>query len=336
MSDELQSLIESTLSELNPTAEAQDNQVTEEDTTEVTEEVDEQSTDEVTEDSTEDSDTDVEETTNEEEDNSPDSTEKFSVKVDGQVYKVTLDELKSGYQRQADYTREKQALKADYAELEEFQKTYSQQFEAIQDLDNAWEENPITVISHFTMSTENPTQALALLIRDLAANNALDREFLDMFGITPEIQNQWKNDNQVSFSQTQSQRVAEEKEEALLRAQSELEVQKAISEYDKQLDDIIESEDYNFTTKQRADFRKQLARYAAENDFTNLKSAFKAFKYDEGKSKQKLANKTVEKAKQKKANNVVTRSGGSEGASVNSSVDLQSVIEQAMREASGN
>ena len=34
-----------------------------------------------------------------------------SVKVNGEVLEVTLNELKSGYQRQADYTREKQALK---------------------------------------------------------------------------------------------------------------------------------------------------------------------------------------------------------------------------------
>ena len=35
---------------------------------------------------------------------------KYTIKVDGKEYEVGIDELKSGYQRQADYTRKSQAL----------------------------------------------------------------------------------------------------------------------------------------------------------------------------------------------------------------------------------
>ena len=34
----------------------------------------------------------------------------YTVKIDGEEFEVTLDELRNGYQRQADYTRKSQSL----------------------------------------------------------------------------------------------------------------------------------------------------------------------------------------------------------------------------------
>jgi len=46
---------------------------------------------------------------------------KYTIKVDGEEYEVGIDELKSGYQRQADYTRKSQALAEQRKETEHIQ-----------------------------------------------------------------------------------------------------------------------------------------------------------------------------------------------------------------------
>lgn len=50
----------------------------------------------------------------------PEEEQKFTVKVDGQELEVGLQELLSGYQRQADYTRKTQALAEERRKLEAF------------------------------------------------------------------------------------------------------------------------------------------------------------------------------------------------------------------------
>ena len=285
--------------------------------------------DEGTEDSTEAEDAD------ETEEKSTDG-EKYTVKVDGEKFEVSLDELKSGYQRQADYTREKQALKAEIEQVEVVKQQYAEQFTAIEELDAAWEENPVRVLSHFASNTENPTQAVAELIRDLAAENKLDSQFLAIFGITPEIQEEWRKEAELNQLRTVSQKGNSRREQELADTQMELEVQKAIADYESQIDSIIDAEGFNFSAKQRAAFRQELASYAAENELTNLKTAYKAFKFDEGQRNKKLAAKTVEKAKAKKATNVVSRSGSGEGTPMKDNSDLNSVIRAALKEATGN
>jgi hypothetical protein len=44
--------------------------------------------------------------------------EKYTVKVDGKEFEVTLDELRAGYQRQSDFTRKSQEIAAQRAQLE--------------------------------------------------------------------------------------------------------------------------------------------------------------------------------------------------------------------------
>lgn len=332
MSEELRELIAQTATELNPT---EDNQEVEE--VDVEPGIDVGDEEDFLEDllkTDEDTETDEEDT--EEDDSEEEDTtngETYVVKVDGKKFEVTLDELKAGYQRQADYTREKQALKAEAEEVESAKTEFSEQISALQELDTAWDDNPVTVLTHLATNTENPTQALAMMIRDMAALNVLDPAFLEMFGITPSIQSNWRQEQELESLRSQQTKVASSKEAELENAKMEIEVQKAIAEYDSQIDDIIENEGYNFNTKQRTAFRTQLAQYAADNDLTNLKTAYKAFKYEESEKKKKLAAKTVEKAKAKKATNVVTRSGSGQGNPVQDTSDLSAVIRQAMKDS---
>jgi len=338
MSEELRNLISNAMTDLNP--EIQDNQtqvVDEEALTDSGYETEDSSeSDEEVEadaEATEEEESD-EEVSEDVEDDSTDSDETHTVKVNGEVLEVSLAELKSGYQRQSDYTREKQALKKEMEEFESVKEELVGAFEGIKSLEEAWEDNPITVLAQFTSNTENPTHAVALLIKELASVNLLDRDFLDMFGVTPDVQRQWSQEAKSSKSQQQEKATGSRREQELAAAQEELEIQRAIAEYDRQIDEILDENDLDFTVKQRTAFRQELASYAAENDLTNLKAAYKAFKYEETQKKKAVAAKTATKAKEKKAASVVTRSGaGAEGSSpVQDNSDLTSVIMAAMKD----
>jgi hypothetical protein len=338
MSEDLRELISSAMTDLNP--EAQDNQevVADPEALDDSEYELEVAADDEDETEVEASEDDADEDSEEAEDEneSADEGETFSVKVNGEVLEVTLNELKSGYQRQADYTREKQALKKEIEEFEEVKETLTEAYDGMQSLEDAWEDNPITVLAQFASNTENPTYAVALLIKELAP--VLDRDFLETFGITPEMQRQWAQETQVNRVQQQERVSGNRREQELAEAQEELEVQRAIAEYDRQIDEILDENGLDFTVKQRTAFRQELATYAAENELTNLKAAYKAFKYEETQKKKAVAAKTASKAKDKKAASVVTRSGsGAEGASpVQDNSDLTSVIMAAMKDTQSN
>lgn len=337
MSEELRDLISLAMTETDP--QAVDNLEVVEDAEDLNDS--EYETDEPVEMESEDAseDTDVEaddevEDSSDSEDETADSDDVHQVKVNGEILEVSLKELKAGYQRQADYTREKQALKREMEEFEETRAEFSDAFEGIQALEDAWEENPITVLAQFAVNTENPTQAVALLIKELAGANQLDRDFLEMFGITSEIQKQWSQEIQASRSEQEQRVTGSKRERELAEAQEELEVQRMIAEYDRQIDEILDENGLDFTVKQRAAFRQELAKYAAENELTNLKAAYKAFKYEEAQRKKSQVAKSAKKTGEKKAAAVVTRSGSGAdgGSSVTDSSDLSAVVAAAMKD----
>jgi hypothetical protein len=166
----------------------------------------------------------------------------------------------------------------------------------------------------------------------------LDRDFLEMFGVTSDVQRQWSSEVQSERAQREQRTVGSRREQELAEAQEELEIQRAIAEYDRQIDEILEDNGLDFTVKQRTAFRQELAKYAAENDLTNLKAAYKAFRFEEAQKKKASVARTAQKAGEKKAASVVARSGSSAegGTPVTDSSDLTSVVAAAMRDVQGN
>lgn len=262
--------------------------------------------------------------------------ETYRVKVDGEVVDVTLKEALAGYQRQADYTRKAQALAAEREELVAAAQEFSETLQTLSELDAAWDENPVQVLAHFASSTENPTHAVALLIKELASANLLEQEFLDMFGITSDVRKSWAKEGEVETLRRKVSRSESEESERRAAQAYEAEVAKAMAEYERQIDDILVAEGLrNITPAQRANFRTRLASYAHDNELTNLKAAYKALKYEESQKKKQVSEKTRVRAQQKKNASAVGRSGsGSSGsAPVSDSNDLQSIIRAAMSEA---
>lgn len=267
----------------------------------------------------------------------PDETldQVFEVKVDGEPVEVSLREALAGYQRQADYTRKTQALAAEKQELEAEKEQFSAAIEQMQSLDAAWGENPVDVLSQFTMATANPTHAVALLIKDLAGQGALDSQFLEMFGITPEVRQAWAQESETSRLRRKAEQGDSETRSRVEQLEQEAAVQAAVAEFDRQIDDILTSEGMDLTVSQRKEFRSELARYARDNELTNLKAAYKAMKYEESVKQKALAAKTAERAKAKKAAGASTRAGSPAGNPVDAdNTDLRSVIMAAMKENS--
>ena len=259
----------------------------------------------------------------------------YKVRVDGETVDVTLKEALAGYQRQADYTRKAQALAQ---ERQEFEATVGENYEAlegIQSLDEAWNDNPVSVLAHFTASTDNPTQAVALLIKELAASNLLEQEFLDIFGITGDTQSEWQQQQEVDNLRHKVSKTEQQEESRAMAQQTEYAVQQAVVQFDKDIDDILSDEGIKLSSVKRAEFRQQLASYARDNDLTNIKAAYKALKYEEQSTKRNVASKTAERAKAKRSTSAVARKGSS-GADANSVAgapkDLRSVILESMKE----
>jgi hypothetical protein len=273
---------------------------------------------------------------NEEGDEDPHLAETYQVKVDGEVVEISLKEALAGYQRQADYTRKAQALAAEREELISAQSEFAETLNTLGVLDEAWDENPVQVLAHFTANTDNPTMSLALLIKELATANLLDQEFLEMFGITKEVRQTWGKDTEVEQLKRKVSKSEQEKQTKAQEAAYEAEVAQAMNQYELQIDEILAAEGLKLKPSQRDAFRTRLAQYAYENELTNLKAAYKALKYEESQKKKQVAEKTKERAKQKKNASVVGRSGaGSAGAKpISDGSDLTEIIRQTMGELS--
>lgn len=266
-----------------------------------------------------------------EESEEPD-TNNYIVKVDGEEYKVTLDELKSGYSRQAHYTKSMQSLKE---ERESFQKEisqYQETLEQLSSLDTAWESNPVSVLTNLLSSTENPSYFLGLVIKEAAANDLLTPEALQYFGIDRETKNVWAQETEMDRLKKQ---LAEREDVERLRQEQELDkiqeskVKDAIQVYDNQITDIIQTEGLDLpTVRDRQEFKVSILTYANENGILDLKKAYAAMMYENSRAKGKVANP------KKQATKVVSRksAGGSSVSQVSNPKDLRSLIQDTMKD----
>jgi hypothetical protein len=289
---------------------------------------------ESTEDSSEDEegeDLEASEDSEVEESEEPDTND-FIVKVDGEEYKVTLDELKSGYSRQAHYTKSMQSLKEERESFQTEISQYQETLEQLSSLDTAWETNPVSVLTNLLSSTENPSYFLGLVIKEAAANDLLTPEALQYFGIDKETKNVWSQETEMDRLKKQ---LAEREDVERLRQEQEVDkiqeskVKDAIQAYDNQITDIIQTEGLDLpTVRDRQEFKVSILTYANENGILDLKKAYAAMMYENSRSKGKVANP------KKQATKVVSRksAGGSSVSQVSNPKDLRSLIQDTMKD----
>lgn len=266
-----------------------------------------------------------------EESEEPD-TNNYIVKVDGEEYEVTLDELKSGYSRQAHYTKSMQSLKEERESFQTEISQYQETLEQLSSLDTAWETNPVSVLTNLLSSTENPSYFLGLVIKEAAANDLLTPEALQYFGIDRETKNVWAQETEMDRLKKQ---LAEREDVERLRQEQEVDkiqeskVKDAIQAYDNQITDIIQTEGLDLpTVRDRQEFKVSILTYANENGILDLKKAYAAMMYENSRSKGKVANP------KKQATKVVSRksAGGSSVSQVSNPKDLRSLIQDTMKD----
>jgi hypothetical protein len=136
--------------------------------------------------------------------------------------------------------------------------------EVVAQLDRAWDDDPARVIAHFLANADDPLLVLARALVMLTAEGVLTPEGLATLGIDRE-----ELERIVSILGTDAP--AEN-----LRYQ--MEVQKAIDEYDAQIDEIIAGAGISVDAEKRGEIRSALAKFAHENELTDLKIAYRLMK----------------------------------------------------------
>jgi hypothetical protein len=262
----------------------------------------------------------------------------YVVKVDGEDFEVSLEELKSGYSRQAHFTRSMQALKEEREAFETEIGQHQETFEQLTQLDEAWTESPVSVLTNLLASTENPSYFLGLLIREAAATDLLTEDALQYFGIDPDTQKSWQAETEVERLRRELQsreRADQENQTKSQVAATDAKVQEAMRVYETQISDIIVDEGLDLpTTQDKALFKAELLKYARDNQILDLKKAYAAMSYEQARVAKAAEVRRTQSVQKKNATKVVTRkSAGSSGVTrVNNNTDLRSIIEQSMRE----
>ena len=268
----------------------------------------------------------------------PEDGESYIVKVDGEDVEVTFDELLAGYSRQAHFTKSMQSLKEEREAFQTEVSGYQETLGQLSALDEAWESNPVSVMTSLLGSTENPSYYLGLIIKEAAANDLLTDEALQYFGIDAETKRSWSTETEMERLKRQikeredvdARRSQEYQEQA-----SEARVQEAIKMYDNQVTEIIATEDLDFpTAKERSEFKADLLRYAHENNILDLHKAYAALAYERNRQANASQKRRAASHEKKAATRVVSKRGaGSSGVSkVDNTKDLRSVIQSTMRD----
>ena len=232
-----------------------------------------------------------------------------------------------------------QALKEEREAFEAETQGYNQAIEQIQQLDVAWENDPIDVLTNLTASTENPGYTLGLLIRSLAANDLLPPEALEYFGIDEKTKQEYVQENELTRLRrelSERERLEKELEQRNYTAQQEQMIEQTIQQFDNQINEIIAEEGIELKTEfETATFKAEVLNYAKDNQIYDMKKAYAALAFEKSRAEKAKAKKVAVSSEKKAATKVISKgSAGAGGVSSvqNSNTDLRSVIEQTMRE----
>ena len=167
--------------------------------------------------------------------------------------------------------------------------------EYVDKLANAWEENPVGVISGFLADTDDPTTALAQTIVELAKTGMLDPKFLETFGITQEVQDKWqsegKRESEVSELRRRLDQQDREREERESASLADREIRDMLEEYERQWERVVRS---NGLSEDDIDSKIAVLEYARDNTITNLEKAYAAWRFEQiqaEKAKQPVSAK---------------------------------------------
>lgn len=136
--------------------------------------------------------------------------------------------------------------------------------EAFAILEAAWEQNPADVVARFIANSSDPLTVLAQTLVVLVESEVVSLIELETLGIDAK-----ELSNVISALTSENPSLALHYETA---------VRNAMVEYEGQIDEILATSGVTLPSDLRADFRKALASFAANNSITDLKVAHRLMK----------------------------------------------------------
>jgi hypothetical protein len=127
-----------------------------------------------------------------------------------------------------------------------------------------FEADPGRTLAWMAANAPDPLEAAARMLAILVGGNVISLEQLAVLGIDPE-----------EFGQLVEKLRTENPRETL---DHEAQVRAAIRDYDVQIDEIIKDAGISVDAEKRTEIRSALAKFAHENELTNLKIAYRLMK----------------------------------------------------------
>jgi len=225
--------------------------------------------------------------------------------------------VKEAALRQADYTRKTQALSEERKAFEAERATAQSAVEYVENLTKSWQANQAEVVSGFVASTQDPTLVLSQVIVELAKTDKLDPQFMETFGITPEIREKWsseaKSQSELTEVKNRLERFEREKVAAEQATSAKAEEEALIAEYDNQWTQIKVSNKLDLDPSQDVEAKLEVLQYALTNQIPNLSAAWKALQFEKGQTAKTTTPKNAAVDAKKAASGAISSksSGGS-------------------------
>lgn len=262
-------------------------------------ETNEPDTDEVEDDEDEDLDEDLDEEGGEEGDSAVvELDEDQIVRIGGREGSV-----KDLLEMKADYTRKTQELADERKKVEAREQEVEQVYNQLSEWYTSRANDPSGWVAEIVSAASDPTAVFAVALRDLADKGMFDPEFVKVFGLTAP-------DNPVNRKASEKaadKRVAELERKLTEREERESAEQQQVAlvtEYERQLENIIAEESIKFSSaKEEQEFRIELLTFAKENDlYDNLEVAYAVMARSRAKvERERNAQKAQTVTKKRKA-----------------------------------
>lgn len=274
------------------------------------------------------------------------------VVIDGETVKV-----KDALLRQADYTKKTQALAEERKAFEAEKEGMLEAFETMSSLDEAWNEDPSSVVATFLSNAEDaadtvgdavialasegdvdPNLFLVRTILRLVSNDQIDEELREMLGFDDETVARAKEQSK------QENRIAKLEREVRapkkVQASDEQEYENAKAALAQQWNDIVEA-DENLSAMEldaQLKVRSEVAKLAIERGGIPLDVAYELLQAKQAKLEADAVAKKAAVTSKKRATKSVSKpsnGSGSAPAPTRNPSDLDSIIADAYRELGG-
>ena len=225
--------------------------------------------------------------------------------------------VKEAALRQADYTRKTQALSEERKAFEAERAAAQTAVEYVENLTKSWQANQAEVVSGFVASTEDPTLVLSQVIVELAKSDKLDPQFMETFGITPEIREKWsseaKSQSELADVKNRLERFEREKLAVEQATSAKAQEDALIAEYENQWTQIKVSNKLDLDPTQDVEAKLEVLQYALANEIPNLAAAWKALQFEKSQTAKPATPKNAAVDAKKLATGAISSksSGGS-------------------------